>query len=727
MIQLTDSAVFPRQVVPSYSPINNDMPFVAPLPDSCSETTLTSILNACVFSSDDEFSEENIPARDALPGGLGSGLVNESIQSLDAMIEQQYQESGVTRESHNSFDTEANSSDQSKELDSPKEKAKRNKHHSKICSNRSYNSSILARRSSLKSSMYTGIEFNQEAASPTNENTEGNGCYTTESDTCSNNKTVLFATPAYQFDYFQWSRKQPLKMNEILKGDETVTDHQSYPTTSDDDVYYAALTSEKRSAMIHEITTQLATKLTSDGANTNVNMAEPFNPPCHSSIQALNPENSSPMSSFYASNHHTASAATVPPSHHQSAIRRNFDGRSLAVRYAQRHPFLLEGDNVPHDDDDSSSADIRPSANSNSDVENGRPHKRTKERWLSVCLVMGFVMPLAWVVGGWFISGVDKETEKQLVGRAALELDDDPSSQQSDLNGPHTDDVPRNNRNSHNNESIDSQATRLGPSDEPELDLWTPRINLTTSAANVTASFPAQYRPFTSMPNLFMSSPPTAITRNSISSPNLLGLYEPPQPPMPVSESGTLESSILPVPVHSFTSKDMSATPSPTPTLVNLSPTNFTRHWNPTYGHRPTPYPVTLSGSNLTCVPAGPGHPVLPSHYLYHLSVNDPASSKLAPPAPTGRPSFVSNPAWLLDRCASMRTEYPNGGRNTARFWKNSLARKKMRAWLPGAHPHPLVRANRWMMAFAFLLGCLTAICFMLVGIKSKMNQARVG
>lgn len=125
-------------------------------------------------------------------------------------------------------------------------------------------------------------------------------------------------------------------------------------------------------------------------------------------------------------------------------------------------------------------------------------------------------MPLAWV------AGVDKGTEKQLVDRArgwkkrALDLDEDSSSQQSDLNDPQTDDdVPGNNHNTHSNRNNDAQATPLSPSDEPELDLWAPRINLTASAANV-AFFPAQYRPFTSMPDLFASSPAVVFHRSQV-------------------------------------------------------------------------------------------------------------------------------------------------------------------------------------------------------------------
>ncbi|OXG17827.1 hypothetical protein C366_03226 [Cryptococcus neoformans Tu401-1] len=282
-------------------------------------------------------------------------------------------------------------------------------------------------------------------------------------------------------------------MNEILKGNETAKEHQSYPITSGHNLCYAALTSEEETAMIHEITTQLAAKLASDGANSRASMAS--NPPCHSLAQTLNPGNPSHVSSFYANKYHTASAATAPPSHHQSDISRNSDGLNLAER---------------------------PAANSNSDVENGRPQTTTKERWLLVCLVLGFVMPLAWVVGGWVISGVDKETEKQLVDRArgwkkrALDLDEDSSSQQSDLNDPQTDDdVPGNNHNTHSNRNNDAQATPLSPSDEPELDLWAPRINLTASAANV-AFFPAQYRPFTSMPDLFASSPAVVFHRSQV-------------------------------------------------------------------------------------------------------------------------------------------------------------------------------------------------------------------
>ncbi|OXG87768.1 hypothetical protein C345_03043 [Cryptococcus neoformans A2-102-5] len=276
-------------------------------------------------------------------------------------------------------------------------------------------------------------------------------------------------------------------MNEILKGNETAKEHQSYPITSGHNLCYAALTGEEETAMIHEITTQLAAKLASDGANSRASMAS--NPPCHSLAQTLNPGNPSHVSSFYANKYHTASAATAPPSHHQSDISRNSDGLNLAER---------------------------PAANSNSDVENGRPQTTTKERWLLVCLVLGFVMPLAWV------AGVDKGTEKQLVDRArgwkkrALDLDEDSSSQQSDLNDPQTDDdVPGNNHNTHSNRNNDAQATPLSPSDEPELDLWAPRINLTASAANV-AFFPAQYRPFTSMPDLFASSPAVVFHRSQV-------------------------------------------------------------------------------------------------------------------------------------------------------------------------------------------------------------------
>lgn len=177
------------------------------------------------------------------------------------------------------------------------------------------------------------LESRSTAHPPTNEKTNENQCYWTENDTCSNNKTVLFATPTYQFDYFQWSRKQPLKMNEILKGNETAKEHQSYPITSGHNLCYAALTSEEETAMIHEITTQLAAKLASDGANSRASMAS--NPPCHSLAQTLNPGNPSHVSSFYANKYHTASAAIASPSHHQSDISRNSDGLNLAERYAK--------------------------------------------------------------------------------------------------------------------------------------------------------------------------------------------------------------------------------------------------------------------------------------------------------------------------------------------------------------------------------------------------------
>lgn len=62
--------------------------------------------------------------------------------------------------------------------------------------------------------------------------------------------------------------------------------------------------------MIHEITTQLAAKLAPDGANSRASMAS--NPPCHSLTQTLNPGNPSHVSSFYADNYHTTSAAIAP-------------------------------------------------------------------------------------------------------------------------------------------------------------------------------------------------------------------------------------------------------------------------------------------------------------------------------------------------------------------------------------------------------------------------------
>ncbi|OWT39547.1 hypothetical protein J008_03086 [Cryptococcus neoformans] len=92
------------------------------------------------------------------------------------------------------------------------------------------------------------------------------------------------------------------------------------------------------------------------------------------------------------------------------------------------------------------------------------------------------------------------------------------------------------------------------------------------------------------MPNLFASSPAVVTARKSILTPNLLGLYES-QASILVSENGMLKSNILPVPIHPFTFKNTLAAPSPTPAVVNLSPTNLTRHWNPIFQHRPTPYP----------------------------------------------------------------------------------------------------------------------------------------
>ncbi|UOH81130.1 hypothetical protein LQV05_003793 [Cryptococcus neoformans] len=63
-ISSSNPSSFTLNMAASSSSINDDMPVAVPLPDSSSETTVTSILDACVFSSDDEFSENNIPARD---------------------------------------------------------------------------------------------------------------------------------------------------------------------------------------------------------------------------------------------------------------------------------------------------------------------------------------------------------------------------------------------------------------------------------------------------------------------------------------------------------------------------------------------------------------------------------------------------------------------------------------------------------------------------------------
>lgn len=335
-------------------------------------------------------------------------------------------------------------------------------------------------------------------------------------------------------------------------------------------------------------------------------------------------------------------------------------------------------------------------------------------------------MPFSWIVGGWFLSEVVKQTKNKLTDRVRgwreeiLGLDDDLDSQQSDLNGFQTDAAPGNNRDNYSDVNNDARTIQPDPSDGPELDLWTPRTNLTASAANV-ASLPTQYRPFTSMPSLLLSTPPIAIIRNSISSPNLLGLYEP-RSVMHVRERGTLEPSTLALPLPSSTFKGTSAAPSPTSTLANLSPTIFNRRRNLVYRHYPTPYPTTISGSSLAYVPGGLGGSIVPIHHFYHPSTNGLPSTMFASPSPTRRPSFVSSTAWVLGRPVSTRIDYRNGKRNIGRFLKGSLARKKMTSWLPWAHPHPLVRANRWVATFAFLLGCLVAILFMLMGIKSKMN-----
>lgn len=706
------------------SSINHNLSSVTPLPVSCPETTHTSILDGSMFSSDDEFYEDNVPARDALPGGVGSGLVNESIQSLDAMIEQQYQESGVTRETPTSLDAEANNSDQSKESDFDNQELQDQFNDtSRWVLSQPHNPSVLPGYCSFKPSVYSGTDINEQATALTSEESENNERSATESDTCSNDKTVLFATPAYQFDHLRWSQEQPLKVNGIVKGDETVKDDPSYPTPGGDNPNFAALTSKQATAIIHEITTQLATQLASHGPKTNT--AGFFHLPSQSFAQAVNPGNLSPVPNFYADSHHLASSILFPLSRHQNAVSRNSDELRLAERYTQRDHFSLEGDRVLHNDDDYPTADTRSEdPNSNSDMGSGRPHQRIKERLLLVCLVTGFVMPFSWIVGGWFLSEVVKGTKNKLTDRVRgwreeiLGLEDDLDSQQSDLNDFQTDAAPGNNRNNYSDVNNDARTIQPNPSDEPELDLWTPRTNLTASAANV-ASLPTQYRPFASMPSLLLSTPPIAIIRNSISSPNLLGLYGP-RSVMQVRERGALEPSTLAIPLPSSTFKGTSAAPSPTPTIFN-------RHRHLVYRHHPTPYPTTISGSNLACVPDGLGGSIVPIHHFYHPSTNGLPSTKFAPPSPTRRPSFISSTAWILDRSVSTLIDYGNGKRSIGRFLKGSLARKKMTPWLPWVHPHPLVRANRWMATFTFLLGWLVSILFMLMSIKSKMNQGRMG
>ncbi|KJE00726.1 hypothetical protein I311_05697 [Cryptococcus gattii NT-10] len=296
----------------------------------------------------------------------------------------------------------------------------------------------------------------------------------------------------------------------------------------------------------------------------------------------------------------------------------------------------------------------------------GRPHQRIKERLLLVCLVTGFVMPFSWIVGGWFLSEVVKGTNNKLTDRTIW-------IPKSDLNDFQTDAAPGNNRNNYSDVNNDARTIQPNPSDEPELDLWTPRTNLTASAANV-ASLPAQYRPFASMPSLLLSTPPIAIIRNSISSPNLLGLYEP-RSVMQVRERGALEPSTLAIPLPSSTFKGTSAAPSPTPTLANLSPTIFNRHRDLVYRHHPTPYSTTISGSNLAYVPDGLGGSIVPIHHFYHPSTNGLPSTMFAPPSSTRRPSFISSTAWILDRSVSTLINYRNGKGSIGRFLKGSLAR----------------------------------------------------
>lgn len=679
-----------------------------------------------MFSSDDEFYEDNVPARDTLPGGLGSGLLNESIQSLDAMIEQQYQESGVTRETRTSLDAESNNSDQSKESDFDNQESQHQFNDtSRPVLYQSRNPSVLPGCCSFNPSVYSGTDINEQATALNSEESENNGRSATESEACSNDKTVLFATPAYQFDHLRWSQEQPLKVNGIVKGDETVKDDPSYPTPGGDNPNVTGLISRQATAIIHDITTQLATQPASHGPKSN--KAGFFHLPSQSFTQALNPGNPSPVPIFYADSYHLASSVLFPLSRHQNAINRNSDEFRLVERHAQRDHFSLEGDRVLHNDDDNPTANTRSEdANSNSDMRSGRPQQRIKERLLLVCLVTGFVMPFSWIVGGWFLSEVVKETKNVLTDRVRgwreeiLGLNDDLDSQQSDLNGFQTDAAPGNNRNNYSDVNNDARTIQPDPSYGPELDLWTPRTNLTASAANV-ASLPTQYRPFTSMPSLLLSTPPIAIIRNSILSPNLLGLYEP-RSVMHVRERGTLEPSTLALPLPSSTFKRTSAAPSPTFTLANLSSTIFNRRPNLIYRHYPIPYPTTISGSSLAYVPGGLEGSIVPIHHFYHPPTNGLPSTMFASPSPTRRPSFESSTAWDLDRSVSTRIDYRNGKRNIGRFLKGSLARKKMTSWLPWAHPHPLVRANRWMATFTFLLGWLVAILFMLMGIKSKMN-----
>lgn len=75
----------------------------------------------------------------------------------------------------------------------------------------------------------------------------------------------------------------------------------------------------------------------------------------------------------------------------------------------------------------------------------------------------------------------------------------------------------------------------------------------------------------------------------------------------------------------------------------------------PYFSTSPHPIPVAISGSHLTYAPAGPRHPIVPSHHLYRPSVNGSASSKFAPPAPTRRASFYqTRPGFwtVLSSCA---------------------------------------------------------------------------
>lgn len=189
-----------------------------------------------------------------------------------------------------------------------------------------------------------------------------------------------------------------------------------------------------------------------------------------------------------------------------------------------------------------------------------------------------------------------------------------------------------------------------------------------------------------------------------------------------VLESGMLEFSILLVFVYFFMFKDMLVIFFFIFILVNLFFINFICYWNFIYGYWFILYFVILFGFNLICVFVGLGYFVFFFYYFYYFLVNDFVLLKLVFLVLIGRFSFVLNFVWFLDCCVSMCIEYFNGGRNIVRFWKNFLVWKKMIVWLFGVYYYLLVRVNWWMMVFVFLLGCFIVICFMLVGIKLKMN-----